>query len=41
MLFVPSINGRSHDIAEDTKEEDIVRGAEVMLRATATITGAL
>ena len=41
MLFVPSINGRSHDIAEDTKEEDIVRGAEVMLRATATIAGAL
>jgi len=41
MLFVPSIGGRSHDIAEDTKEEDIVRGAEVMLRAAATIAGVL
>ncbi len=30
MLFVPSIGGRSHDAAEDTAEEDIVLGAEVM-----------
>ena len=30
MLFVPSIAGRSHDIAEDTAEDDIVLGAEVL-----------
>jgi N-carbamoyl-L-amino-acid hydrolase len=29
MLFVPSIDGRSHDPAEDTGEEDIRRGARV------------
>ncbi len=33
MLFVPSIGGRSHDIVEDTAKPDIVRGAEVLLRA--------
>lgn len=33
MLFVPSIGGRSHHVAEDTSEADIVMGAEVMLRA--------
>ena len=30
MLFVPSIGGRSHDVAEDTAEADIVLGAEVL-----------
>jgi N-carbamoyl-L-amino-acid hydrolase len=30
MLFVPSIGGRSHDLAEDTAEADIVLGAQVM-----------
>jgi N-carbamoyl-L-amino-acid hydrolase len=30
MLFVPSIGGRSHDVAEDTAEADIVLGAQVM-----------
>ena len=29
MLFVPSIDGRSHDPAENTKDEDIRRGARV------------
>ena len=29
MLFVPSIDGRSHDVAEDTAEEDIRRGLRV------------
>lgn len=33
MVFVPSIGGRSHDIAEDTSEEHIVIGAQVLLRA--------
>ena len=28
MMFVPSIGGRSHDISEDTREEDIVLGTE-------------
>jgi N-carbamoyl-L-amino-acid hydrolase len=30
MLFVPSIGGHSHDLAEDTAEADIVLGARVM-----------
>jgi N-carbamoyl-L-amino-acid hydrolase len=30
MLFVPSIGGISHHWAEDTKEEDLARGAEVL-----------
>jgi N-carbamoyl-L-amino-acid hydrolase len=33
MLFVPSIGGRSHHIAENTNDADIVRGAQVLLRA--------
>lgn len=40
MLFVPSIGGRSHDIVEDTKEEDIVWGTEVLLHAAAIIADA-
>jgi N-carbamoyl-L-amino-acid hydrolase len=30
MLFIPSIGGRSHDIAEDTDEADICLGIEVL-----------
>ena len=30
MLFIPSIGGRSHDIVEDTAEEDIILGCEVL-----------
>lgn len=30
MLFIPSIGGRSHDVAEDTDEKDICLGAEIM-----------
>ncbi|MEX0327415.1 MAG: Zn-dependent hydrolase [Ruegeria sp.] len=30
MLFVPSINGISHDFAEDTAEDDLVAGLRVM-----------
>jgi N-carbamoyl-L-amino-acid hydrolase len=33
MLFIPSIGGRSHDIAEDTAEEDIVLGCRVLAAA--------
>ncbi|HEX5638654.1 MAG TPA: hydantoinase/carbamoylase family amidase [Burkholderiaceae bacterium] len=37
MLFVPSIGGISHDFAEDSREEDIVRGCEVVADAAASI----
>jgi N-carbamoyl-L-amino-acid hydrolase len=30
MLFVPSLGGRSHDIAEDTDEADICLGIDVL-----------
>jgi len=33
MLFIPSIGGRSHDVAEDTDEADIVLGARVLAGA--------
>jgi N-carbamoyl-L-amino-acid hydrolase len=33
MLFVPSIGGRSHHVSENTSDADIVRGAQVLLRA--------
>ncbi|MEX0338297.1 MAG: hydantoinase/carbamoylase family amidase [Arenibacterium sp.] len=33
MLFVPSIGGISHDFAEDTEEDDLVRGLHVLARA--------
>lgn len=33
MLFVPSVNGISHDFAEDTSEEDLVTGLQVLARA--------
>ena len=39
MLFIPSIGGRSHDIAEDTDEADIVLGAEVLAEAVARFLG--
>ena len=35
MLFIPSINGISHDFTEDTHEEDIVTGAHVYAHAAA------
>jgi len=34
MLFIPSIGGISHDIAEDTAVEDIVRGCRTLAAAT-------
>ena len=30
MLFIPSIGGRSHDVVEDTAEDDIILGCEVL-----------
>jgi N-carbamoyl-L-amino-acid hydrolase len=37
MMFVPSIGGRSHDIAEDTSEADIAFGCEVLAAAVAKL----
>jgi N-carbamoyl-L-amino-acid hydrolase len=37
MMFVPSLNGVSHHWSEDTKEEDIVLGAQVFADAAAAI----
>ena len=37
MLFVPSIGGRSHTLAEDTDEADIILGCRVMAEAVARI----
>ncbi|MEP3112500.1 M20 family metallo-hydrolase [Nisaea sp.] len=37
MLFIPSIGGISHDFAEDSHEEDIVAGCQVLADATASI----
>jgi N-carbamoyl-L-amino-acid hydrolase len=37
MLFVPSIGGISHHWREDTSEEDIVLGCQVMATAAVTI----
>jgi N-carbamoyl-L-amino-acid hydrolase len=34
MLFIPSIGGISHDITEDTADEDIVRGCRALATAT-------
>jgi len=33
MVFVPSINGISHDFAEDTDETELVMGLRVLARA--------
>jgi N-carbamoyl-L-amino-acid hydrolase len=37
MLFVPSIGGRSHDPAEDTRDEDIRRGARIYCETAARL----
>ncbi len=37
MLFVPSINGISHNFAEDTAEEDLVAGLNVLDRAVQSL----
>jgi N-carbamoyl-L-amino-acid hydrolase len=37
MMFIPSLNGISHHWSEDTKEEDIVLGAQIFADAAAAI----
>ena len=37
MMFIPSIGGISHHWSEDSKEEDIVLGAQVFADAAETI----
>jgi N-carbamoyl-L-amino-acid hydrolase len=37
MLFIPSIGGRSHDIAENTSDDDIVLGCRVLARAVESV----
>ena len=39
MLFVPSIGGISHHYAEDTRDEDLVLGCQVLADAAAEILG--
>ncbi|MGE3932741.1 MAG: hydantoinase/carbamoylase family amidase [Rhodospirillaceae bacterium] len=40
MLFIPSIGGRSHDIVENTSDDDIVLGCKVMADAVERILAA-
>ena len=37
MLFIPSIGGISHDFAEDSRDDDIVLGCQVLADAAASI----
>jgi len=37
MLFVPSVGGRSHDVAEHTSDEDLVTGALVLAGAASRL----
>lgn len=37
MLFIPSIDGISHDFAEDSSDEDIALGCQVMANAAAAL----
>jgi N-carbamoyl-L-amino-acid hydrolase len=39
MLFIPSIGGISHDFAEDSRDEDIVLGCQVLADAAASALG--
>jgi N-carbamoyl-L-amino-acid hydrolase len=41
MLFVPSIDGRSHDVTENTADVDIVTGCRVLAGAVGKIMSAL
>lgn len=40
MIFVPSIGGRSHVPEEDTREEDLILGAQLLLEAVIELAGA-
>ena len=37
MMFIPSIGGVSHDITENTSDDDIVFGCEVLADAVSTL----
>jgi len=37
MIFIPSIDGRSHDVSEDSHEHDIIAGCEVMAEAASRL----
>lgn len=41
MLFIPSVGGRSHDIAENTPDADIILGCRVMADAVAALLAAM
>mgnify|MGYP003308464986 CR=1 FL=1 len=40
MLFIPSIDGISHDFAENSHDDDIVLGCQVLATAAASILAA-
>jgi N-carbamoyl-L-amino-acid hydrolase len=40
MIFVPSVNGISHNVSEFTKADDLERGANILLRAMLELTRA-
>lgn len=40
MMFIPSIAGRSHHVAENTRDDDIVLGCRVLARTVETLLGA-
>jgi N-carbamoyl-L-amino-acid hydrolase len=37
MLFIPSIGGVSHDFSENSHDEDIILGCQVMADAAASL----
>ncbi len=37
MMFIPSIAGRSHHVAENTLDDDIVLGCRVLARTVETL----
>jgi N-carbamoyl-L-amino-acid hydrolase len=39
MMFIPSIGGISHDVTENTSDEDIVFGCEVLADAVSQLRG--
>jgi N-carbamoyl-L-amino-acid hydrolase len=39
MIFVPSVNGLSHNIAEFTESRDLQAGADVLLHAVLELAG--
>ncbi|MEY2755399.1 MAG: hypothetical protein RJB65_1757, partial [Actinomycetota bacterium] len=40
MIFVPSVNGLSHNIAEFTSPVDVTAGADVLLQVVLSLAGA-